>query len=103
MWTPQVPALSTDFQVLRYNTRGHGGSPAPPGPYEIADLAGDLLELLDSLEVERASICGVSIGGVAGMWVGANPPQRLGKLVVWAPAAAMGPPPPRRARAALVR
>src|SRR4051794_21316160 len=100
MWTPQVPALSTDFQVLRYNTRGHGGSPAPPGPYEIADLAGDLLELLDSLEVERASICGVSIGGMAGMWVGANPPQRLDKPGVCAPSAAEAPPGPGHRRAA---
>ena len=103
MWAPQVPALSTDFQVLRYNTRGHGGSPAPAGPYEIADLAQDLIDLLDRLEIERASICGVSIGGMTGMWVGAHAPERLERLVLCATSASMAPPEPWHERAALVR
>jgi 3-oxoadipate enol-lactonase len=103
MWAPQVPALQTNFRVLRYNTRGHGGSPAPAGPYEIADLADDLIELLDRLEVERASICGVSIGGMTGMWVAAHHPERVERLVLCATSASMAPPEPWRERAALVR
>jgi 3-oxoadipate enol-lactonase len=103
MWAPQLPALSTGFQVLRYNARGHGGSPAPPGPYAIADLGGDLLELLDRLEIERASICGVSIGGMTGMWVGVHAPERVERLVLCATSASMAPPEPWRERAALVR
>jgi 3-oxoadipate enol-lactonase len=103
MWAPQVPALSTSFQVLRYNTRGHGGSPAPPGPYEIATLGTDLLELLDRLDIERASICGVSIGGMTAMWVAANAPERVERLVLCATSASLPPPDPWRERAALVR
>jgi 3-oxoadipate enol-lactonase len=103
MWAPQVPALSTGFQVLRYNARGHGGSPAPAGPYEIADLGRDLLDLLDRLEIERASLCGVSIGGMTGMWIAANAPERLDRLVLCATSASMAPPEQWRERAALVR
>jgi 3-oxoadipate enol-lactonase len=103
MWAPEVPALSTSFRVLRYNTRGHGGAAAPSGPYAIADLAADLIDLLDRLEIERASICGVSIGGMTGMWLGAHAPERVEKLVLCATSASMAPPEPWRERAALVR
>ena len=63
MWDPQTPALAESHLVVRYDLRGHGQSPAPPGPYAISDLGEDLLALMDRLEIERASLCGVSIGG----------------------------------------
>jgi 3-oxoadipate enol-lactonase len=103
MWSSQVPALSTSFQVLRYNQRGHGGSPTPPGPYEIADLGRDLIDLLDRLEIERASICGVSIGGMTAMWVAANHPERVARLALCFTAARMPAPDVYPERAATAR
>jgi 3-oxoadipate enol-lactonase len=103
MWAAHVPALSTSFQVLRYNQRGHGGSPTPPGPYEIADLGRDLVDLLDRLEIERASICGVSIGGMTAMWLGINAPDRVQRLALCFTAARMPTPEVYPERAAQVR
>jgi len=82
MWDAQAEALSERFRVLRYDARGHGGSPAPPGPYTIGDLAGDVLELLDRLELERVAFCGLSIGGMTGMWLGAHAPERIDRLAI---------------------
>jgi 3-oxoadipate enol-lactonase len=80
MWDAQVPALAERFRVLRYDTRGHGASPAPPGPYSLDDLGGDVLALLDRLGLERVSFCGVSIGGMTGMWLAARAPERVERL-----------------------
>ena len=66
MWDPQVPALRRSFRLVRYDRRGHGRSPVPPGPYSIEDLGRDALDLLDDLGIERASFCGLSIGGMVG-------------------------------------
>jgi 3-oxoadipate enol-lactonase len=103
MWDPQVPALSEHFRVLRYDLRGHGGSPALPGPYEIADLGDDLLTLLDRLQIERASLCGVSIGGMTSMWTAAHAPERVERLVACCTSAYIDPEGTYRERAALVR
>jgi 3-oxoadipate enol-lactonase len=82
MWDPQAAALAARFRLIRYDTRGHGASPVPAGPYEIADLGADVLALLDRLELERVSFCGLSIGGMTGMWLAANAPERISRLVV---------------------
>ena len=82
MWDQQAPALSERFRLLRYDHRGHGGSPVPPGPYKIEDLGRDVLVLLDRLEVERFSFCGLSIGGMVGMWIAAEAPERVERLVL---------------------
>ena len=82
MWDAQAAALSDRFRVLRYDTRGHGGTPAPPGPYKVGDLARDVLALLDRLELERVSFCGLSIGGMTGMWLGVNAPERIDRLAI---------------------
>ncbi|HUZ22983.1 MAG TPA: 3-oxoadipate enol-lactonase [Streptosporangiaceae bacterium] len=81
-WQPQVAALSRHFRLLRYELRGHGTaagglSPAPPGPYSVAELAGDVLALLDAHDVERTLYCGVSLGGMVGMWLAAHAPERI--------------------------
>lgn len=82
MWDAEAAALSDRFRVLRYDTRGHGETPAAPGPYTVGDLAGDVLALLDRLELERVSFCGLSIGGMTGMWLGVHAPERIERLVI---------------------
>ena len=82
MWDPQARALGKQFSVLRYDTRGHGQSSATPGPYSIELLAKDVIVLLDALKLDRVHFCGLSMGGMIGMWLGANSPQRLNKLVL---------------------
>jgi 3-oxoadipate enol-lactonase/4-carboxymuconolactone decarboxylase len=103
LWTHQVPALRRHFRVVRPEHRGHGGSPAPTGPYTIAQLGTDLIELLDHLAVERASLCGVSLGGMVSMWVAAHHPERVDRLVLACTAPALPPPDGWHERAELVR
>jgi 3-oxoadipate enol-lactonase len=82
MWDDQIPAFSERYRVLRYDTRGHGSSPAPPGPYTMDELGSDLLALLDRLEIERFSYCGLSLGGMIGMWTASEAPARVERLVL---------------------
>ena len=81
MWDSQL-ALAERLRIVRFDHRGHGRSPVPRGPYEIADLGRDVIELMDALEIERASYCGLSIGGMVGIWLGANAPERIERLVL---------------------
>lgn len=103
MWDPQLARLSQDFKVLRYDHRGHGGSPVPAGPYRIEDLGRDLLQLLDRLGLDRVSYCGLSLGGMVGMWVAANAPERIDRLVLCCTAARMPRPDDFAARARTIR
>src|SRR3989442_14770748 len=103
MWDPQVAALSREFRVVRYDHRGHGGSPVPAGPYRIEDLGRDVARLLDRLDLGRVSVCGLSLGGMVGLWLGANAPERVDRLVVCCTAARMPWPEDYAARARLVR
>jgi 3-oxoadipate enol-lactonase len=82
MWEPQVAVLSRRFRVITFDQRGHGASPVPRGPYAISDLGEDVVALMDQLGIERASYVGLSIGGMAGIWLGANAPDRLERLVL---------------------
>lgn len=92
MWDPQVPHLvEAGMRVIRYDHRGHGRSPVPPGPYRIADVAGDALDLLDRLGVERVSVVGLSLGGMVGMWLGQHVPGRIERLVLCCTSAELGP------------
>jgi 3-oxoadipate enol-lactonase len=88
MWDRQLP-LAERRRLVRFDYRGHGGTPATPGPYSVADLAGDVLALMDELGLERASFCGLSIGGMLGLWLAANEPDRVERLVVLCTAARM--------------
>lgn len=103
MWDEQAPALRERFRLLRYDHRGHGGSSVPPGPYEIEDLGRDVLELLDRLEVERVSFCGHSIGGMVGMWLASEAPERIERLVLCCTSAKFTPPEMWEERARTVR
>ena len=82
LWEPQLAVLGEHFRLLRYEHRGHGGSPAPAGPYTIAELGADVLRLLDGFGIEHASYCGVSLGGMIGMWLAMNAPGRIDALAL---------------------
>lgn len=103
LWADQLPALAARFRVLRYDSRGHGGSAVPPGPYSIEELGADAVALLDALGIERASVCGVSLGGMVAMWVAANAPERVERLALCCTSAYLGPPEAWAERAAAVR
>ncbi|MBP7337304.1 3-oxoadipate enol-lactonase [Niveispirillum sp.] len=103
MWAPQMPELTRHFLVLRYDSRGHGMSDAPAGPYSIDLLGRDAVGLLDALGIEKVRFAGLSKGGMVGQWLGANAPERLSHLVLCNTAAEMAPPEPWNARIALVK
>ncbi len=103
MWEPQVSALRGDFRILRYDTRGHGLSAVAPGPYTQEQLGGDILALMDAIEIPRAHFCGLSMGGQVGIWLGANAPQRFARLVLCDTAAHIGNPEIWNARIAAIR
>jgi 3-oxoadipate enol-lactonase len=103
MWDAQLPALAERRRVVRYDHRGHGGSPVPPGPYSLADLGADALALLDRLGAERVHWCGLSLGGMVGMWMAINAPERIDRLVLCCTSAKLGPPSMWVERAAIVR
>lgn len=90
MWDPQMAVLAQRFRVLRYDTRGHGQSAITPGPYSITQLGRDVVGLLDATGIERAHFCGLSMGGVTGMWLGVYAPERLERLVLCNTAAKIG-------------
>ena len=109
IWEPQVPALAAHFRLLRYELPGHGGDARagapdpPPGPYSIAGLGAAVLALLDSRGIDRASYCGISLGGMIGMWLAANAPARIAALGLCCTSAHMPPASGWTGRAALVR
>ena len=103
MWDAQVEDLSRDFRVVRYDTRGHGRSPVPRGSWTLDDLADDLVALLDRLEVERAHLVGLSLGGMTALRVAARDPERVDRLVVLCTAAHLPPAQGWLDRAATVR
>src|SRR5215469_757196 len=86
IWRHQVPVLARHFRVVRFEHRGHGPhgaqSPAPAGPYTIAELGADVLGLLSARGIERAAFAGVSLGGMIGIWLAANAPERITSLAV---------------------
>src|SRR4029079_7568249 len=82
MWEPQMPAAPGRFRVIRYDSRGHGGSEVTRGPYTIAMLANDAGGLLDALAIPSAPFCGLSMGGMIGMCLGVTAPDRVDRLVL---------------------
>ncbi len=91
MWDDQVPTWFQRFRVVRYDQRGHGGSTVPAGPYSMDQLGGDAIGIMDALGVEKAHFCGLSLGGMVGMWLLTHAPERIGKAVLANTAAYMGP------------
>ena len=101
MWDAQAAALTGQYRVLRYDTRGHGGSPLAAGPVSIETLADDMAGLLDALLVERAHVVGLSLGGMTAQSLAARRPERVHGLALMATSAYM--PDGWEARAAAVR
>lgn len=90
LWDTQRAAFAHTHRVVRYDTRGHGESDAPPGDYSIERLGRDVVSLLDAEGIARASVCGVSIGGLTALWLGIYAPDRLDRLVLANTAARIG-------------
>lgn len=103
MWEPQVGALSERFRVIRCDRRGHGRSPVAAGRATLDDLGADLVALLDALRLERVSFCGLSLGGLEGMWLALAAPERVDRLALCCTRAAFPPRETWVERAATVR
>jgi 3-oxoadipate enol-lactonase len=103
MWAPQIRGLQNRLDLVAFEHRGHGQSPAPAGPYSVADLGRDVLALMDRLGLERASYCGLSIGGMVGLWLAANAPERIERLIAMCTSAYAPPASAWQERAAQVR
>lgn len=83
MWDPQIAALTgAGFRVVRYDSRGHGKSDAPVGPYSIEMLADDAVALLDALGIGAVDFCGLSKGGMVGQMLGTRHPSRVKSLIL---------------------
>lgn len=102
MWDGQMAALTRRFRVVRYDARGHGASSVPPGPYSLARLGQDVIELLDALDAPRAHFLGLSLGGLVGQWLAVHAPQRIEWLVLAHTSPWFGPAEPWDARIAAV-
>jgi 3-oxoadipate enol-lactonase len=103
MWDAQADALAEHFRVVRYDTRGHGDSPVPDGPYSIDDVTDDVVALLDTLGVGQAHVVGLSLGGMTGLRLAARNPERVDRLVVLCTGAHLTPSSAWTDRAATVR
>jgi 3-oxoadipate enol-lactonase len=90
MWKAQVEALSPTFRIIRYDTRGHGASDVPPGPYTLETLGLDALAILEAVDVDRAHVCGLSLGGLTAMWLAVYRPDRVQSVTLTSTAARIG-------------
>ena len=102
MWGPQRGALAERLRVIRYDHLGHGTSPDPDGPTSLEELGRAVLGLADHLEVPRFHYCGLSLGGMVGMWLAINAPERIDRLVLLCTSAHMPPADAWRERAQTV-
>lgn len=103
MWDEVVERLRPHAGIIRYDTRGHGQSGVATRPFDLARLGRDVLGIMDHLEIGRATFCGLSLGGVTGMWLGANAPDRFSGFVFANTASSFPPPDIWRDRAVAVR
>lgn len=103
MWDDQAPALAERFRLVRFDSRGHGRSEVPDGPYAIEELGRDVLALLEDLSLERVHFCGLSMGGMTGMWMAIHAPERIDRLALCSTSTHMPPADQWHERAATVR
>lgn len=82
LWDQLAEALAATYRVVRFDLRGHGGSPVPPGPYPVEELAGDVVALADRLGLDRFGFVGISLGGALGQVLALDHPGRLSALVL---------------------
>ena len=103
LWDAQLPALEQEFTIVRYDHPGHGRSETAGGMLTVDELGEGVIELLDTLALERASFCGLSLGGAVGMALALRAPERLERLVLCCTSAYFGDPERWYERARLVR
>ena len=103
MWDANVETLTRRYRLLRYDHRGHGGTAVPQEPFAVADMADDVVELLDGHGIERASFCGLSLGGAVGQSLARRQPERVERLILCCTAAKFGEPAGWEERAQTVR
>lgn len=103
MYDEVAERLATDAYVIRYDTRGHGQSDAPESGYSIERLGRDVIAIIDALKIQRAVVCGTSLGGLTAMWLGLHVPDRVSGLILANTAASFPPETLWRERAAIVR
>lgn len=103
MWQQQFNYFKQRFYVICYDTRGHGSSSTPSGPYSLQQLGEDVIRLLDHLKIEKASFCGISMGGITGQWLAIHYPERFSHMVIANTAAKIGQEQAWLDRAQLVR
>ena len=82
MWDAQADELVKHFRLVRYDSRGHGKSGVPPGPYSIERLGRDAVAVMDGIGAGKVNFCGLSKGGMVGMWLGAHAPERIDRLIL---------------------
>ncbi len=82
MWDDQAAEFAKQFRLVRYDSRGHGKSGAPAGPYSIERLGRDAIAVMDGVGASKVNWCGLSKGGMVGMWLGSNAPERIEKLIL---------------------
>jgi len=90
LWAPQRARFRRALRLIRYDARGHGRSQPPVGPYTLDQLGRDALAVLDAAGVDRAHVCGVSLGGLTALWLGVHAPDRVGRIVAANTAARLG-------------
>jgi 3-oxoadipate enol-lactonase len=90
LWDPQMEAWCAGFRVIRHDWRGHGSSDAPQGPYTLDHLGADAISILDACGIDRAHVCGESLGGIVALWLAARHPDRIGRAVFANTAARIG-------------
>lgn len=103
LWDPQLQAFAERFRVLRHDHPGHGRSPLPDRAVTVERIARDVLDSTERLGIERFSFCGLSLGGMVGMWLAANAPERVESLTLCCTGAKLGTPDEWAERARLVR
>ncbi|UOO80928.1 3-oxoadipate enol-lactonase [Uruburuella testudinis] len=103
MWQPQIDALSTDYRVIVYDTRGHGHSSAKGGSWTLADLGRDVISVLDGFNIPTAGFCGISMGGLTGLWLALHHAERFNRIIISNTAAKIGNTEAWSARARSVR
>lgn len=103
MWQQQIDHFQNDYYVVCYDTRGHGQSSAPQGPYQLQHLADDVIALMDHLELSRAAFCGISMGGITAQYLAIHHPTRFSQVIICNSAAKIGQAAAWHERAALVR
>lgn len=103
LWEPQVGVWARDRSVVRFDTRGHGASGAPPPPYVVERLGRDALQVLDAHHLDVVDVCGLSLGGLVATWLAANAPERIGRVILADTAARVGTEEAWRTRAETVR